>query len=129
MAKAGHTKNPIAVLSPALKPICALSVLLLIQSCGGGSSAPPPPPPPPAAAPAFWPSVGTYSPTQITLSDSTANAVIYYTVDGTNPTTSSSKYVAPIAIASSLTIKALATAPGFSSSRISAALYTVPPQN
>ncbi len=69
-----------------------LSAMLLIQSCGGGSSAPPPPPPPPppaAATPSFWPGAGTYSPTQITLSDTTANATIYYTTDGSTPNTSS----------------------------------------
>ncbi len=107
-----------------------LSAMLLIQSCGGGSSTPPPPPPPPpAAAPAFWPPIGTYSPTQITLSDTTANATIYYTTDGSTPTTSSPKYVSPIAISSSTTIKAMAAAPGFSPSRITAAIYTVPAQN
>src|SRR5260370_5026784 len=107
-----------------------LSAMLLIQSCGGGSSTPPPPPPPPpAAAPAFWPPIGTYSPTQITLSDTTANATIYYTTDDSTPTTSSPKYVSPIAISSSTTIKAMAAAPGFSPSRITAAIYTVPAQN
>jgi len=106
--------------------------MLLIQSCGGGSSAPPPPPPPPppaAATPSFWPGAGTYSPTQITLSDTTANATIYYTTDGSTPNTSSLKYVAPIAITSSTTIKAMATAPGFSPSLITASIYTVPAQN
>ncbi len=107
-----------------------LSAMLLIPSCGEGSSTPPPPPPPlPAAAPAFWPPIGTYSPTQITLSDTTANATIYYITDGSTPTTSSPKYVSPIAISSSTTIKAMAASPGFSPSRITAAIYTVPAQN
>jgi len=39
--------------------------------------------------PSFWPGAGTYSPTQITLSDTTANATIYYTTDGSTPNTSS----------------------------------------
>jgi len=79
--------------------------------------------------PSFWPGAGTYSPTQITLSDMTANATIYYTTDGSTPNTSSLKYVAPIAITSSTTIKAMATAPGFSPSLITASIYTVPAQN
>jgi hypothetical protein len=114
-----------------LKSILVLSTLLLIQSCGGGSSAtqPPPPPPPPAATPSFWPVAGTYSPTQITLSDSTANSIIYYTTDGSTPTAASTLYTGPFAISSTVTIEAIATASGFSSSAVASATYTVPAQN
>jgi glucosylceramidase len=106
--------------------------VLLIEACGGGSSTPPPPPPPPppaAAAPAFWPIAGTYSPTQITLSDTTANSTIYYTTDGSTPTASSTAYTGPVAIASTTTVKAIATASGFSASAVASATYTVPSQN
>ncbi len=109
-----------------------LSAMLLIQACGGSSSAPPPPPPPPpaaAATPAFWPIAGTYSPTQITLSDTTANSAIYYTTDGSTPTASSTPYTGPIVISSTSTIKAIATASGFSASAVASATYAVPAQN
>ncbi|HWW16335.1 MAG TPA: carbohydrate-binding protein [Candidatus Dormibacteraeota bacterium] len=114
-----------------LKSILVLSALLLIQSCGSGSSntQPPPPPPPPAAVPSFWPIAGTYSPTQITLSDSTANPTIYYTTDGSTPTTASTPYTGPVAISSTVTVKAIATASGFSASAVASATYTVPAQN
>ncbi len=115
-----------------LKSILFLTALLLIQSCGGGSSAPPPPPPPPppaAATPSFWPLAGTYSPTQITLSDSTANSTIYYTTDGSAPTASSTPYAGPVTVSSTTTVKAIATAAGFSTSAVGSATYTVPPQN
>jgi glucosylceramidase len=109
-----------------------LSAVLLIQACGGGSSTPPPPPPPPppaAATPSFWPVAGTYSPTQITLSDTTANSTIYYTTDGSTPTASSTAYAGPVAIGSTTTVKAIATASGFSASAVASATYTVPAQN
>lgn len=105
--------------------------MLLIQSCGGGSSTPPPPPPPPpvAATPSFWPVAGTYSPTQITLSDATASSTIYYTTDGSTPTASSTAYTGPVTVSSTTTVKAIATASGYSASAVASATYTVPAQN
>jgi glucosylceramidase len=99
---------------------------------GGGSTPPPPPPPPPpvAEAPAFWPVPGTYSPTQmVTLTDTTAASTIYYTTDGSTPTAASTKYTAPIAVASTTTINAIAAATGYTNSAASTATYTVLQQN
>lgn len=107
-----------------------LSAVLLFQACGGGSSSPPPPPPPPAAAaPSFWPMAGTYSPTQITLSDTTAASTIHYTTDGSTPTASSTPYTGPVTVSATTTVKAIATASGFSASAVASATYTVPTQN
>jgi glucosylceramidase len=110
-----------------LKSTALLSALLLIQGCGGGGSSyqAPPPPPSPAATPSFSPIAGTYSPTQITISDTTANSTIYYTTDGSTPTTSSTAYSGPVSISSTTTVKAIATAPGFSSSAVASAAYTI----
>src|SRR5215469_16047385 len=106
--------------------------LAFLQGCGGSSPSPPPPPPPPppaAATPTFWPPAGTYSPTQIALADATANSNIYYTTDGSTPTTSVSKYTAPISISATATVKAIATASGYSNSAVATAAYSVPTQN
>ncbi len=113
---------------------CAVLLVVFATGCGGGgSSAPPPPPPPPPAAsiPAFWPVPGAYSQTSagqsITLTDSTSGATIYYTTDGSPPTTSSTIYTNPIAIMATATIKAIATASGFSSSAVASGSYTLTP--
>jgi hypothetical protein len=79
-----------------------------------------------AATPTFSPAAGTYASAQsITISDATAGATIYYTTDGSTPTTSSTTYTGPISVASSLTIKAIATASGFSTSAVGSAAYVI----
>ena len=79
-----------------------------------------------AATPTFSPAAGTYTSAQsVTLSDSTAGASIYYTTDGTTPTTSSTKYTSAINVASTATIKAIAAAAGFSQSAVATAAYTI----
>src|SRR6185369_7006694 len=112
-------------------------VLLSLIACGGGggggSSTQQPPPPPPvnpaASAPTFWPMAGTYSPTQmVSLSSNTAGATIYYTKDGSTPTSSSNKYTDPIAVSNTTTINAITVASGFSNSSTATATYTIPQQ-
>ena len=50
-----------------------------------------------AATPTFSPAAGTYSGAQsVTISDATSGATIYYTTNGTTPTTSSTKYTGTI---------------------------------
>jgi hypothetical protein len=53
---------------------------------------------------------GSYGPTQnISLSTETPGAKIFYTTDGSTPTSESILYVSPIVVSNTLTIKALAT--------------------
>jgi hypothetical protein len=79
-----------------------------------------------ASTPAFSPAAGTYSGAQsVSISDSTAGATIYYTSDGTTPTTSSTKYTGPITVSSTETLKAIAVATGDSNSAVASALYTI----
>jgi len=63
-----------------------------------------------------------------TISDTTAGATIYYTTDGSTPTTASTKYVSAISVVSNLTVKAIATAPNFSPSAVASAAYRGAPQ-
>jgi hypothetical protein len=83
---------------------------------------------PPAAAPSFGLAGGTYNtPQSLTLTDTTTNASIYYTTNGTTPTAASTLYTAPITIASTETIRAVAIAIGYSLSAVSSKAYTITP--
>jgi len=80
----------------------------------------------PAATPTFSPVAGTYtSPQSVALSSTTPGANIYYTTNGTTPTTSSTPYTSPISVSSSETIKAIATATGYATSPVGSAAYTI----
>jgi hypothetical protein len=79
-----------------------------------------------AATPSFSPAAGTYASEQmVTISDSTANATIYYTTDGSVPTVNSTAYTGAIAVSSTETIQAMTSAPGNSESAVASANYTV----
>src|SRR6185312_11719946 len=104
----------------------AMLALMEISGCGSGGSLMPTPPPPVAAAPTFSPAAGTYTSAQsVTLSDTTAGASIYYTTDGTTPTSASSLYSKPISVSATQTIKAMATAAGYSKSAVVSAAYKI----
>lgn len=60
----------------------------------------------------------------VTLSCSTKDAMIYYTTNGTDPTTSSAVYSEQIAISTSTVIKAYASKTGWEDSQIATAIYT-----
>jgi hypothetical protein len=79
-------------------------------------------------APSISPNGGTFSsPQSVTLSTTTPSGTIYYTADGSTPSTSSTTYTGPISISSSTTLKAIATASGFQPSAISTASFTIAP--
>ena len=78
---------------------------------GGGNS---------VAAPTITTTTNTQTGVQggaeiVSLASTTTGAVVYYTVDGSNPTSSSQQYQAPFLVTSNLTVKAIATAAGTSS--------------
>ena len=75
---------------------------------------------------AFSPAPGTYSTTQtVTISDSAAGASIFYTTDGTTPTTSSTPYNGPITVSATETIEAIASVSGNSIGAVATAAYTI----
>ena len=80
------------------------------------------------AAPVFSPASGTLLPFySVTIADSTAGTSIYYTTDGSTPTTASTLYNAytPISVTTSETLKAIAVAPGYPASVVSSASFSV----
>ena len=81
---------------------------------------------PTCAAPTFDPVGGAYFEVQtVTISCGTADATIYYTLDGSDPTPNSLVYSEPIEVAESMTIKAYAVKEGFNDSNIAEAEYTI----
>jgi len=79
-----------------------------------------------AAQPTASPAAGTYTTTQnVTLTTTTADAQIYYTTNGTNPTTSSTLYSGAISISATTTLKAIAVKDGWNNSDILTAAYTL----
>jgi hypothetical protein len=78
--------------------------------------------------PTFSLNAGTYAGTQaLTLTDSNTKARIYYTTDGTNPSTASAVYSGKIQVSASETIQAIALAPGDLVSPPVARTYTINP--
>ena len=69
---------------------------------------------------------GTYTSVQtVALSDANSAATIYFTTNGTAPTTSSAVYTAPITVSTSETIEAIAVASGSAPSAASSASYVI----
>ncbi len=65
------------------------------------------------------------APIPVTITDSTSGSTIFYTTDGSNPTTSSKRYTGMFTLTSSATVKAFATATGLTTSAIASATYTI----
>lgn len=63
--------------------------------------------------------------TEITLSTKTAGATIYYTTDGTDPTSESTSYTTPIIINETTTVKAIAMKEELDNSELSTFTYTI----
>lgn len=79
-----------------------------------------------AATPQFSPPGGAYSTGQkVSITDSTPNTTIYYTTDGSTPTTHSHQYSTPIATSRNTTISALAIAANYLNSVVATASYSV----
>jgi Chitobiase/beta-hexosaminidase C-terminal domain/FG-GAP-like repeat/Bacterial Ig-like domain (group 3) len=85
--------------------------------------------------PVISPGTGSYlAPQAITITDDPSCAMLacstYYTLDGSDPTISSTRYAGPISLTAlgTKTIKAIEIAPDFVPSRVAAATYTIASQ-
>ena len=86
-----------------MKRLPFLALGLLICSSVFGQS---------VAIPVVTPVPGAYiGPTNVTISDATSGAVIYYTIDGSVPTVSSKKYTGPFTLTANATVQAIAVLP------------------
>ena len=60
----------------------------------------------------------------VTLTSATEGAAIYYTIDNSTPTASSTPYTAPISVSTTTTIKAIAVKEGWNNSGVLTAAYS-----
>ena len=78
------------------------------------------------ATPTFTPAEGTFTSAQsVTIACATDGATIYYTTDGSTPTTSSTEYTGAINVNETTTIKAIAVKNGMTNSEVATATYTI----
>lgn len=79
--------------------------------------------------PVIAPDGGTYYEAfDATITCATADAVIRYTTDGTEPTETSTVYTAPVTISANTTLKAKAWKTGMDASMVATATYNFPPE-
>jgi len=77
-------------------------------------------------APTFAPPAGTYTTAQdIVMTSATSGASVYYTTDGSTPTTGSTLYGGPVTISTNTLLKALAS-DGTDESSVTTAAYVFP---
>ena len=79
-----------------------------------------------ACAPTFAPFGGVYDyPIVVSLSSLTTDAAIYYTTNGTTPTSGSTPYTGPFVVSSSCIVQAIAISSNVSNSRVSSQQYSI----
>jgi len=90
----------------------------------GGTSVPSAPPQ--VATPVFTPGSGSNVPVSVTIGCATTNAAIYYTLDGSVPTTNSLLYTNAVNLTNASTVRAVAFTNGWTPS-VAALAYYGPP--
>ncbi|MGC2639728.1 MAG: family 16 glycosylhydrolase [Acidobacteriaceae bacterium] len=92
---------------------------------GGGGGNNNPPPEQQTATPAITTANAQGGAVIATLADSTTGATIYYTLDGSTPTTSSQIYQAPFLVASNITVNAMAAdSPTYTNSKVATQAFS-----
>jgi mono/diheme cytochrome c family protein len=83
---------------------------------------------PALAPPVLNPAGGTFQGSvQVTIQPPNTNAAIYFTLDGTLPTNTSSLYTGPLVLTNTLTLRANVFEPGFTNSVAAGDLFTILP--
>src|SRR6266699_2151245 len=101
----------------AVADLHTFNISVLINNSGGS---------PVVATPTFSPGGGTYTGSvTVSISDAISGATIYYTTDGSTPTTSSAVYTGALTFTQTTTLKAMAAASGMTNSGVASATYTV----
>jgi hypothetical protein len=101
------------------------------QQAAQQASPPPAPFPRPspygrADKPHFSPASGKFaSGVRVSIQDSAPKASIFYTLDGTEPTTSSTPYTRPVLVSSTTQLRAIARSPIYSPSKVASAKYVI----
>lgn len=95
-------------LNPSVGQVRATKVVVTVGQAG-------------LAAPVIKPAAGTYyDPIQVEITCSTPDAKIYYTTNGSTPTTSSTQYTAPFNLSNNATVKAISSFNGETSDVVTA---------
>ena len=79
------------------------------------------------AAPSFSVAGGSYASGQSVTISAPSGATVYYTTNGQQPTSSSSKYTGPISVSSSEVVQAVAIGTGYTDSLVAVANYQIAP--
>lgn len=111
-------KNLIIKIEATANSLYCQSYQLTYTTSGGGT--------PTCETPTFSPTENTYTSAQsVTISTETGGATIYYTTDGSTPTTSSNVYSSAISVSATQTIKAIAVKDGYNNSSVATANYYI----
>ncbi len=110
----------------AAKTLAAGALILAMFSACSECPTPPEPQPEQVAKPVISPAEGIYTtPQTVEISCSTIGATIVYTLDGSDPSSSSPVYTAALGIFETATVKAQAFRQGNGDSAVASAIFTI----
>jgi len=118
---------------PVFRATMLMSLCLALFAdlgCGGGSggsntsTTPPRTTPSTVATPAITMTAAQNGAQVVSLTTSTVGASIFYTLDGTTPTTSSTQYFAPMLISSNVTVNAIGALSGWTNSAAASQVFS-----
>ncbi len=95
---------------------CRISAISVTYSTGGSTA---------VATPTITPNSGSFLTSQeVSISCATTGATIYYTTDGSAPSTTSTQYTTPFTIDETTTVKAYAVLTNYDDSQVASATFT-----